>query len=162
MMASARRKQIEAVAREGAENPDREARSWKRLPDEELAIEAEVSAHGSHFVLEKLAQRLDQREAHALGQAANVMMALDHRRRPADGDRLDHVRIQGPLCQIVEAPELVRLGLEDIDKRRADDLALLPRDRSHRRAAPGIRSTRRQNAPATATACNAQRPGWPR
>ena len=44
---------------------------------------------------------------------------------PSTDDRLDDVRIQRALREEVEAAQLARLRLEDVDERRADDLALL-------------------------------------
>ena len=38
-------------------------------------------AGGAHLVLEELAQRLDELEVHLLGQAADVVVALDDRAR---------------------------------------------------------------------------------
>ena len=101
----------------------------ERLPDDELFVEPELAADLAHFVLEQLAQRLDQLHPHPLGQAADVVMALDHRRLADDRHRLDDVGIQRALRQEIDLPELRRLGLEDVDERRADDLALLSRDR---------------------------------
>ena len=48
---------------------------------DELLLEAEVAADAPHFVLEQIAQRLDQLELHPLRQPADVVMALDHDRR---------------------------------------------------------------------------------
>ena len=41
--------------------------------DETLG-QAELAAQGAHLVLEQLAQRLDQLEAHALGEAPDIVM----------------------------------------------------------------------------------------
>jgi hypothetical protein len=61
------------------------------------------------FVLEQLAQRLDQLHPHPLGQAADVVVALDQRRLPDDRDRLDDVGIERALREKVDLPELRRL-----------------------------------------------------
>ena len=79
----------------------------KRLPDDELLVEAEVAPEHAHFVLEELPQRLDELESHPLRQPADVVMALDRRRRPDDRDRLDDVGIERALREEVEVPELV-------------------------------------------------------
>ena len=42
-----------------------------------LVGQAELAAEGADLVLEELAQRLDELELHALGQAADVVVALD-------------------------------------------------------------------------------------
>ena len=91
----------------GAEQPHGQARARERLPDDELAIEAEVQADAAHFVLEQIAQRLDQLELHPLGQAADVVVALDDHRRAEHRRRLDDVRIERALAEEVEAAELV-------------------------------------------------------
>ena len=59
-----------------------------------------------HLVLEQLPQRLDELEAHALRQPADVVMALDRRGRPDDRHALDDVGIERALRQEVEAAEL--------------------------------------------------------
>ena len=42
-----------------------------------LLGQAELAAERAHLVLEELAQRLDQLELHALGQAADIVVRLD-------------------------------------------------------------------------------------
>ena len=60
--------------------------------------QAQFQAEQAHFVLEQAFQRLDQLKLHVLGQAADVVMALDHRRRIAgDGHGFDHVGIERAL-----------------------------------------------------------------
>ena len=39
--------------------------------------QAELAAEHAHLVLEQLAQRLDQLQLHALGQAADIVVRLD-------------------------------------------------------------------------------------
>ena len=84
-------------------------------------------AEHADFVLEQLAQRLDELETHPLGKAADVVVALDHVRRADHRNALDHVRIQRALRQEVERSELGGFRLEDIDEGRADDFPLLLR-----------------------------------
>ena len=43
----------------------------------EFVFEAELLPYFPDLVLEEQTQRLDEREAHPLGQAADVVMALD-------------------------------------------------------------------------------------
>src|SRR5205823_3393694 len=62
------------------------------------------------------------------------------RRSAAEGDALDHIRIERALRQIFGAAELFRLGLEHLDEQLADDLALAfgiahPRERFEKHAA---------------------------
>ena len=117
--------QRQAFARDLAEDADRQARSRERLADQELLVDPEVAANGAHFILEQLAQRLDELELHALRQAADVVVTLDRRRGPAHRHRFDHVRIQRALREKVEFTQLLRLVVEDVDEGLADDLALL-------------------------------------
>ena len=80
----------------------------------------------AHLVLEQLAQRLDELEVHLLGQAADVVVALDGRRRPLERDALDHVRVQRALREeLARSSICLGLFLEDLDELAADDLALL-------------------------------------
>ena len=88
----------------------------KRLPHDELLVEPELASDLADFVLEQLAQRLDQLHPHPLGQPADVVMALDHRRLADDRDRFDHVRIERALREEVDLPELRRLRLEHVDE----------------------------------------------
>ncbi len=53
-----------------------------------LARQPELDADAAHFILEQLAQRFDEFEVHLRGQAADVVVRLDHVRlavfEPAD------------------------------------------------------------------------------
>ena len=63
------------------------------------------SPERAHLVLEELAQRLDQLELHALGQPADVVVALDRPRDgPLDDTRLDHVGIERALHEEARPP----------------------------------------------------------
>ena len=85
----------------------------------------QLAAQRAHLVLEQLAQRLDQLQVHALGQAADVVVRLDRHRRPA-GERhaLDHVGVERALRQELGAAQLLGLRVEHVDEQRADGLAL--------------------------------------
>ena len=90
-----------------------------------LARQTELDAELAHFVLEQLAQRLQQLEVHLLGQAADVVVALDHMRLArARAGRFDHVGIDRALRQPANPFELAGLFLEHLDEQAADDLAL--------------------------------------
>ena len=88
--------------------------------------QAERDAQFAHLVLEQLAQGLEQLQVERIGQAADVVVALDRlcflRFRAG---RFDHVRIDRALRQPARLGQLVGLALEDFDKFAADDLALL-------------------------------------
>jgi hypothetical protein len=90
-----------------------------------VARQAELDTQAAHFVLEQLAQRFDQAEFHVLGQATDIVMALDHMRLAGlAAGRLDHVRVDGALRQPLGIGELARFLIEDLDEQVADDLAL--------------------------------------
>jgi hypothetical protein len=114
-----------SLARDVADDPHREAGPRKRLPRDQLRGEAELPPHDSHLVLEELAQRLDQLEPHPLGKPPDVVVRLDRRRRPAHGDRLDHVRVERPLREEADVVELGGRLLEHVDEGLSDRLPLL-------------------------------------
>ena len=87
--------------------------------------QAELAAERADLVLEQLAQRLDELHVHPLGQAADVVVALDrHRRAAGEADALDHVGVERALGEEIGAADLVRLVLEHVDEGLADELAL--------------------------------------
>src|SRR2546426_5804213 len=117
--------QGEAIRCHRAENPDGQSRPGKWLADDEFLVQSELTADDPDFVLEELAQRLDERHAHAIGQAADVVVTLDARRLSDNRNRFDDVRIQRPLSEKIDPTEVRRLLLEHVDERRTDDFALL-------------------------------------
>ena len=76
------------------------------------------------LVLEQLAQRLDQPQPHVLGQPADVVVALDHRRRAVGAAGLDEVRVQRALDEELGLDQPAGVLLEDADELVADRLAL--------------------------------------
>ena len=95
------------------------------MPIHHLARQAELDAELAHFVLEQLAQRLEQLQVHLLGQAADVVVALDDVRLAGlRAGRLDHVRIDRALREPANARQLRRFLFEHFDEQPADDLAL--------------------------------------
>jgi hypothetical protein len=88
--------------------------------------QAERDAEFAHFILEQLAQRFEQLEVELFGQAADVVMALDGVRLPGfRSGGFDHVGVDRSLRQPAGVAELAGLGLENLDKLAADDLAFL-------------------------------------
>ena len=81
------------------------------------------AAHAAHLVLEEPLQRLAELEVHLLGQAADVVVALDDLAR--DVETLDAVGIDRALGEPLRTRLLLGLGIEDLDEVAADDLALL-------------------------------------
>jgi hypothetical protein len=90
--------------------------------------QAERQAELAHLVLEQLAQRLEQLQAERLGQAADVVVALDRLRLLGLGAaRLDDVGIDRALGQPLRLLQLAGGAGEHLDELAADDLALLLR-----------------------------------
>ncbi|RMO84521.1 Cytosine deaminase [Pseudomonas syringae pv. maculicola] len=87
--------------------------------------QAEFEAQTADFVLEQLAQGLDQLEVHFFRQAAHVVVRLDDVSLAAfRASRLDHVRVDGALRQVLDVVQLAGFGIEHVDEGAADDLAL--------------------------------------
>ena len=113
-----------------AEDAHAQARARERMAIHHAGRQAQRHAELADLVLEQVAQRLQQLQAQLLGQAADVVVALDRDRLLALGAaRLDHVRIDGALRQPLGAlragaGELGGLLLEHRDELAADDLAL--------------------------------------
>ena len=84
------------------------------------------------LVLEQVAQRLDELEAHVLGQPADVVVALDHRGRAVAAAGLDEVGVQRALDEELGLGQAAGVLLEDADELVADRLALLLRARRRR------------------------------
>src|SRR6185295_5792699 len=86
----------------------------------------ELAPQRAHFVLEEIAERFHELQMLPLRQATDIVMRLDRHRRPAKrGDALDDVGIERSLRQELGVANGFGLTLEDVDERRADDLALL-------------------------------------
>ncbi len=74
--------------------------------------------------MNRLRRRLHQLlEVHGVGQAADVVVALDDGGLAAQ-TALDHVGVDGALCEEIDLADLLGLFLEDADELLADDLAL--------------------------------------
>ena len=70
---------------------------------------ARARAQNAHLILEQFAQRFDELHAHALGQAADIVVGLDrHRRAAGKRHALDHVGIERPLREEVHGPFAIR------------------------------------------------------
>ena len=128
--ASALRRIVELLARHGAGAADGEARPGKRVAADERA-RGRPSSRPSARTSSLNSSRSGSTSfmLHALGQAADVVVALDRRRGTA-GERhaLDHVGIERALRQELDRSlavggDAARLGLERIDEELADRLA---------------------------------------
>src|SRR5256885_2119750 len=76
--------QIESLLGDGPQHTDREARPRERMPAHDLLRQAELPADLAHFVLEELAQRLDQLPGKGRSQAPHLMMRFDRDRLTAE------------------------------------------------------------------------------
>ena len=81
-MVSALRRMSHFSSRDLAGDADREARAGERMAADDRLGQAELAAERADLVLEQLAQRLDQLHVHPLGQAADIVVALDRTRGP--------------------------------------------------------------------------------
>ena len=105
---SARRSRSSRSLRDFADQPHSKARAGKWLSHHELAIEAQILSDAPHFVLEQVAERLDEAKIHPLRQTADIVVALDHDGRAMHRCRLDDIRVERALRQEIEAPQLLR------------------------------------------------------
>src|SRR5690606_28117996 len=99
--------------------------SGEGLAKNKLPGQAQLETHTADFILEELPKRLHQFQVHHFRQPSHIVMALDHRRGPLHRDRLDHVRIRGPLDQETRVADLATFLLENPYELLADDLSLL-------------------------------------
>ena len=113
---------VDALGGDLADDADAEAGPRERLAPDDALGQTELLADGAHLVFEQQAQRLDQLEAHLLGQPADVVVALDLGRLTRAA--LDHVAVEGALHEEPRVGELARLLFEAADELLADDLAL--------------------------------------
>ena len=105
-----------------------QARAGKRMPPDDLFRQAQLQAQPADFVLEQVAQRLDQLEAQILGQAADVVMQLDRGGRAVGrGAAFDHVGIERSLGQESGAGDLGRFVGKAVDEGVADAAAFFLR-----------------------------------
>jgi len=119
---------FELVRGNGTEHAHTQARAGERLAPDDLAGQSQRGADLPHLVLEQLAQRFEQLELHALGQATDIVVRLNQRRRVvADRHALDHVRIERALSEELGLADALQRLFENLDERAPDDLALLLR-----------------------------------
>src|SRR5699024_5940076 len=107
-----------------ADDADGQARAGERLARDQILRQAQLAPGLAHFVLEQVAQRLDDLFAiDVVGQAADVVVALDGRGLAAKA-ALDDVGVDRALGQEVHRTDLFGFVLKDADELLADDLAL--------------------------------------
>src|SRR5262249_33819877 len=113
---------LDALARDRTDDPNRETRPWERLSPHDLARQSEFLTHRADLVLEQVAQRFDQLELHVVGQTTDVVVRLDV--RVVGATRLDDVRVQRSLYEKSRVTEVARGFFEHADEQLADRLAL--------------------------------------
>ena len=93
--------QVGVFALDLAEDAHAQARARERVAVDHLVRQAQRHAEFAHLVLEQVAQRLQQLQAQRLGQAADVVVALDRGRLLAwlGAAGLDHVGVDRALRQ---------------------------------------------------------------
>ena len=116
---------LDGVGGDLAGDADGQAGSRERVAADEGVAQAQFAAQSADLVLEQFAQGLDQFQLHIVGQAADIVVALDDVGLAAGrGDALDHVGIEGALGQEFGALDLGGLAVEHLDEQAADGLAL--------------------------------------
>ena len=123
----------------------------ERLAPHDRLGQPELEADAPHLVLEQRAQRLDERELEVVGQAADVVVALDVGGAGAAAG-LDDVGVEGALHEEVDGlavgaglgDDLAGGRLEHPDELAPDDLALLLRVGDARPARRGTAPGRRR------------------
>src|SRR5690606_22821532 len=107
---------------------DAHSKAWagERMAIDHGRRQAQGDTQLSNFVLEQLAQRLEQLQIERIGQTTNIMMRFDGNSLARLGaGRFDHVRVDGALGQPAGVGQFAGFGLEYFNKFLANDLALL-------------------------------------
>ena len=106
------------------DDADAQTRAGEGLAADQILGQTQLTASLTDFVLEQVAQRLHQLlEVHGVGQTADIVVALDDGGLTAQ-TTLDHVGVDGALCEEIDLADLLGLLFEDADELLADDLAL--------------------------------------
>jgi len=113
---------FEAVTGDGAKAAYAEAGAGEGLTVDHGIRKAERFSAGADFVFKEHLEGFDEFELHVLGQAADVVMGLDH--LGGLGAGLDDVGIDGALAEKLDAFELSGFFFEYSDEFAADDHAL--------------------------------------
>src|SRR3546814_488507 len=103
------------------------SKPWPRkgMPTDKDVRQAQFTAQLTHLILEQFAQRFNQLHVHAVGKAANIMMALDRYRWPAGkADAFNDIWVKSALCQEIGSPDLACFFFEHINEGPADELSL--------------------------------------
>jgi len=107
-----------------AEDAHTEAGPGERMTLDDGRGQAELQTDFAHLVFEQLAQRLQQFELHARRQAADIVMRFNHPRRAVRvAGRLDDIRVDGALREMLGGVDSLGFRLEDFHEQIADALA---------------------------------------
>ena len=107
-----------------ADDADAQTGAGEGLAADQILGQTQLTASLTDFVLEQVAQRLDQLlEVHGVRQAADVVVALDDGGLTAQ-TALDDIGVNSTLCEEIDLADLLCLFLKDADELLADDLAL--------------------------------------
>ncbi len=117
-----RPQQLQSLSGDLTDDPHGQPGTGEWLAPDDILGQSQLLAHRPDLVLEQIPQRLDELEAHVVGETAHVVMGLDRgcTRRP----RLDHIGVESPLHQETGVPDPGGGLLEDPDEGLSDDLAL--------------------------------------
>ena len=110
------------------QNAHAEARSGERVAVDHLARQAKFQPNPAHFVLEQLADGLNEFQLHMRRQATHVVVAFDDVRFAGfAAGGFDDVGVDGALREKFDVAELGGFLIEDFDKEPPDDFSLLLR-----------------------------------
>ena len=107
-----------------ADDADGQAWTGEGLAPDQCLGEAQLRSERANFVLEQVAQGFDELELQVVGQAADVVVALDDSGGAVDAAALDDVGVDGSLGEEVGVGDAGGLALEDTDEAFANDAAL--------------------------------------
>ena len=99
-----------------ANDTNSKARTWERLSVDKVLWQAKRDAQRADLVLEEVIQRLNQVKVNAFWEWNQVVVAFDGCRLAAGltSAGLNNVRVDGALCQELNAVQLLSLVKEDL------------------------------------------------
>ena len=119
---------LEPLGRHLAQTADGQTGTGERMAPHQGIRQTQLEPQPADFVLEQVAQRLDQLEAQLLGEPADIMVDLDRRGGPVGlAAAFDHVRIERALGQEACAGDRPGLVTKDLDEDVTDPPPLLLR-----------------------------------
>ena len=114
------------------QDPNRQAGAGEGMATDDFLGQAQGAAHLAYLVFKQAPQWFHQLELEILGQAADVVVALDLDGNPLAGfgidvgaRRLDHIGIEGALGQEIKGSEALAFFLKYPNKFGADDFTFL-------------------------------------